>query len=408
MKATLDENRNLLRTSPSALQTFRRCNLRWYHDKVLKTPSKVRFGAGAELGKKEHDLLETWLKTGQDVRGRIASAVGDTLLGPYLADMPFRGGVAMVEGELVTPEVLTPAGIQVAGRYDVYIPGTVPVVIDHKFKASKDYFTSEGDLYEDEQAIIYGYWAMLRDPEARYFEFRHHNHQTKGRIFGSAVVAKFTRDDILKKFGAISKDIDTKMAPCAKLEEQQVAFNTNACWDYGGCAFLHACHKNPARADNAGLERAIMAMSFKKKVEAAGDEILIVPPETPLVPEPVVEEPVVETPAVESAPVEKPKKASKKKETYCLYINCAPNVAFTEGLTLVTEAATALAKAAGLNDVRAAGPDHALGYGKWKPALVEVLRNNIPAGNIVIYRNGDFSEVLIEALTPGALMIVRG
>lgn len=428
--ATIVDGR-LARTSPSALKTFRRCGLKWYHGKVLKTTPKARSTKGADLGKAEHDGLETYLKTGVDTRLRIAKAVD--LMSPYMPLMPFNGGPAIIEGDLKEPDLLTPGGVAVTGRYDVFIPHVEwPIIIDHKFKADVKWFDSLEALRSDEQSIIYGAWAVQRCEGAQGYEFRHHNHQTKGYLHSEPRSVRVTRDEVLKRFQSIAKTIDTDMAGCLSVTNvDDVPYNKHACFDFGGCEYAHACHRHPGNSGFTALQKAIDDMGFKLKQSESESEAAVLPPDAP--PRDQVD-PVVLAPPLPAwglndegdfavlpaapTPTEKPKKAKAAKkeeapvtapaETHCLYVNCAPvGVAYTDALAIAVECADKLAKKLSLIDIRLAGADSPLGYGKWKPALVAALKELNLKGHIVVYTGNELAESVIEAYTPGALMIVR-
>lgn len=402
----------LARTSPSALKTFRRCGLKWYHAKVLKTTPKARSSKGADLGKAEHDALETYLKTGVDTRLRLAKTVGHEMLAPYLPLMPFNGGPALVEGDLENPDLLTPGGVAVTGRYDVYIPahaGNDPIIIDHKFKADVKWFDTLGQLATDEQSIIYGAWAMKREPTAAGYEFRHHNHQTKGYTHGEARSVRVTRTEVLERFGALSKTIDKDMSGCLSVGLDDVPFNKNACFDFGGCEYAHACHRHPGNSGLVALQKAVDTMGFKLKESDA--EVSVLPPDA--APRDVAPE-VKLAPPQETAPAPEPKKSKAKKEEpvkipTILFIDCQPvSRGFINGQQIALEVAASLAAGLKLPDIRLAPPDSPIGYGKWKPALVLALKENMHEGNIVVYSGSDYAEALIEAYTPTASMVVRG
>lgn len=410
----------LARTSPSALKTFKRCGLKWYHAKVLKTTPKARSSKGADLGKAEHDALEKYLKTGVDTRLRFAkSPGGQEMIAPYLPLMPFNGGPALVEGDLTAPDLVTPGGVAVTGRYDIYIPahnGNDPVIIDHKFKADVKWFDTLSQLATDEQSVIYGAWAMQREPKAGAYEFRHHNHQTKGYAFVEPRSVKVTRMEVLERFGAIAKTIDTDMTGCLTTSLDDVPYNKHACFDFGGCEYAHACHRHPGNSGLTALTKAIDNMGFRLKESEA--EVSVLPPDA--APRDVLPEvklaPPQESPAeAPAAPPEKKKKKSEPtpppevKVPTILFIDCQPvSRGFINGQELALKVAEDLAKRLSLADIRLAGPDSPLGYGKWKPALVLGIKENMYEGNVVVYTGSDYAEAVIEAYTPIASLIVRG
>jgi len=86
------------------------------------------------------------------------------------------------------------------------------------------------------------------------------------------------------------------------------------------------------------------------------------------------------------------------------------------GLTLtdlepwIAEVAKEVSAAAGLPDMRLAGPEHTLGYGRWKAALTAAIRAvPPPPGDYTItdVRESEVKQVVIEALRPICAVCVR-
>jgi hypothetical protein len=250
--STLNPDGSLRCVSATQVNTFQLCPLKWHFEKKEKLPRKP-MGKGAALGDKCHKQLEHFLKTGEDVRGALVH-VGDSMLEPYLYAAPFNGGLGLVEEALI-PMLKTPAGIAISGFEDFYVPGTVPVIIDHKFKKELDkYADTEETLPNDPQQIIYTAHAVLcRDPTAPAAEFRLHHVQTEGPggRFPRAVSLRSTREDVLRRWGAMAKTIDTEMAEVAKIpvaepgKTPDVPYKTESCGAFGGCDFARVCAHSP-------------------------------------------------------------------------------------------------------------------------------------------------------------------
>jgi hypothetical protein len=79
-----------------------------------------------------------------------------------------------------------------------------------------------------------------------------------------------------------------------------------------------------------------------------------------------------------------------------LYIGCLPECPVSSGIELVTEIMTALAKQAGLPDVRLAR-EGALAFGGWRGAVVAAMRSDPPHGDIYIPGEGELASLVAEA-----------
>jgi hypothetical protein len=405
MQSTV-QNGKLQRSSPSALQAFRRCNLRWYHDKVLQTEKTPRNRKGADTGSANHKLLEDLLLKGVDNRGDIAKA-GDAMLREYERYWPVNGGSGQVEREF---SVETNGGTPFTGRIDFYIP-SIATIIDHKFKKEKKWWDKPDDLRDDEQAIIYGKFA-LEDTGADTIDFIHHNHTTSPPYKAEPTKIKLTRDDILLKYGALSEIVDIDMARTVSLDKDQVPYNVEACWDFGGCDFARTCHRNPKNAWMSLLvptkgDAQMGSKSILESISNFNDEpVAIVSAETI----------AIEATPPPPAPIEEPKpekKARKTKEpapvspAHSLFIDCVPSVAHTDITGAVLQHAEALAKEAGVPDIRLATGE-AMGFGKWKAVLAARLKTLELPANAVLHSGSDFVSVAIEALSPLCGLVVRG
>lgn len=252
---TFSDDGTLRAVSPTQYSTFSRCGLRWHFDKKHKLPRRAP-GKGALIGGKGHKLIERFLLTGEDVRGPL-EMVGAAMLEPYLWAAPFNKGPGIVEGPLLDPRLQTPGGVLITGYYDYYIPGALerwPTVIDHKFKKSLDKWAPTAEeLPDDPQAIVYPQWVLTREPQAPGVLFRHHNVQTEGEggRYALPVEIRVTRDDVLRRWGAMAKVIDGPMRAAALVPAvtgqtaEGIPYDTEACGDFGGCDFARICKHSP-------------------------------------------------------------------------------------------------------------------------------------------------------------------
>lgn len=262
--STLAEDGSLRLVSASQTIVYKRCALKWHFGYKAKLKRKP-MGKGAAIGDAAHDRLKTFLRTGQDVRGAL-EMVGARMLEPYLWAAPGKPwqGPGMVEEPLIAPYVKTPGGVLIGGYFDFYIPGLTgregtgfewPTIIDHKFKKKlAEYGIDEEELADDPQTLIYGAWALARQPTADGVVMRHHQHQTEGEggRFPKPVEVRLTRDDLLRRWGLLAKVVDEGMCATAKVAPAEpggtpegVPYNTEACGDFGGCDFELTCKHSP-------------------------------------------------------------------------------------------------------------------------------------------------------------------
>lgn len=284
---TLHPDGTLRAVSPSQIITFKRCGLRWHFDKKGRLAKKP-MGKGAAIGDAAHGRTEIFLKTGQDVRGPL-ELIGAEMLEPYLWAMPFNGGPAIVEGALTDPRLQTPGGVLITGYLDLYVPGeesldnpcetswSLPTIIDHKFKKDLDKWGYDTEtvqdperalrdrekLADDPQTIVYGAWALAKQPEAPGVIMRHHQVQTEGLggRFGRPAQVRLTRDDLLRRWGALAEIIDGPMSAAARVPAalpgetpEGVPYNDLACSDFGGCDFARTCRHSPMNKFTALLK----------------------------------------------------------------------------------------------------------------------------------------------------------
>lgn len=260
---TFNPDGTLRAVSPSQIETFLQCPLKWFFDKKEKLQRKPP-SKGQILGDKCHKEIERFLIEGADVRGPLP-LVGAAMLEPYVRFSPFNGGPGEVEMPLLAPRLQTPGGVLITGFEDYHVPdpaGLWPTIIDHKFKKSlAKYAPTEDELLEDTQCIVYGAHALARYPDAVGYEFRHHNHQTEGEggRFAKPVVVRVPRADGWARWLELCKVIDGPMTLTARAavvgggKTPDVPFEIGACGNFGGCDFARVCRHSPQNRFVAGL-----------------------------------------------------------------------------------------------------------------------------------------------------------
>ncbi len=231
--------------------------------------------------------VEEWtrplhLQHGEDQNGKPVVAINVTAYEAAIkADVTPRA--AIIEQPL--PKLFTPGGVEMVGYADmIFRPGHdlmitafepsnvkhaipdggffdarhLPCVVDHKFRSNVDkYAETATELEMDEQAIIYGRACLELWPDAPQIVFRHHNHQTKGRRFASAVTCVLGSDHIRLQWKAICDLIDGPMQTAAKAGTLSVVFNEGACGAFGGCDFEATCSHSPSNRLMASIRSAV-------------------------------------------------------------------------------------------------------------------------------------------------------
>jgi protein gp37 len=76
----------------------------------------------------------------------------------------------------------------------------------------------------------------------------------------------------------------------------------------------------------------------------------------------------------------------------------------------ISALAAELARAAWLQDLRDAGPEHPLGCGRWRGALAAAVRANLPKGDYCLNHvdKSELRQVVVEALKPHCTLFARG
>ena len=238
------------RASASQIKTFRRCQSRWYFEKIvgLKTPSSEAMERGTRI----HSMLEAYLVEGVDIpdtdEGRMAR--------PALDRLPDKGSVArdMVERRFELPaEIL---GVPFVGIIDLVEPD---IITDHKTTSATKYTKTEEELRADPQAQAYA----IEIARSRFgpVGFRHVYMLTKGAPKSLETVVVFQRDELADAVeslrGTVSKMVETSSLG----DVSKVAYNLEACNDFGGCPFRSQC------ASVGRPTRGIISGLFTSKVE---------------------------------------------------------------------------------------------------------------------------------------------
>ncbi|MCP3060958.1 PD-(D/E)XK nuclease family protein [Myxococcus sp. K38C18041901] len=461
--------------SVSQLKQFSLCPRRWYFAKVLRLPEPET--KAQALGVEGHAQLEHYLRTGEDVLGDIARAglhllptPGDDLLveesfgtPPTLSadGVPFVGHIDLINPRRLADGVLRVTDHKFSSNVARYA-ATPSQLVDA---------STESGL----QMVGYGVWAALseaRFPGVRVLELEHLYFQTRGARRAVSVMATVRVEDVTREWTQKVFPMVRSMSEVARATRAaDVSPNFNACQKYGGCPFKAQCisgertmsllnrfmPKSQASDTAAQLPLvpppvpvtstealgtcdrcgATLTMENTSKlrsgdvlhVSCPGAEVAaVLPPDAPAASPTIATEaapkrrgrkPKVQAAPVPSSPVEEHKATtassapSAQGERLRLFVDCVPNMAAESLSEYVAKVASQVSEAGGVEDLRFAGGESALGYGRWKGALAMAIRNAPPTPRAYAALGLAHSELLqiaVEALEPlcGPGDFVRG
>ena len=292
----------LIKVSPSQVNTFRTCERKWGHEKIggHVEPEKQ----GTALGTYVHGILEAYAEHGtapdteetwQFEPGAKTFYPGVIALNMITRVMP-PPGVAVTEGEFEfqpgpnDPIVRGFVDLGYEGSEHSFpeldaIDGPVLVVVDHKTSSNpKKWGKTEESLPKDPQAIMYAMAAL--------HEWRQSNTgppplvlcawnygATSGKPSGGKIVfALFTPKEVFAAFKALLPTI-RKIARLRKErpDPNTLKFNAGACSMYGGCP-----HRDRCNLTNEQKLESLMSNSLLD--DLLDEEQSTAPPETELPP----------------------------------------------------------------------------------------------------------------------------
>jgi RecB family exonuclease len=272
--------------SASQVKTFKDCNLSWYFAYIEGKRSPDT--ASTKLGKEVHAELEAWGRDGKAPTNPIAAA------GMHHAPPP---GIGTVEQaiELSTPNspwrgfIDRIWGVDRGLAVDAF---TTPHALILDFKTSANiakYAKTAEELAEDAQANLYAFWAFLRLRDAGYapttakVSGRWVYLATRGKPAAKPVDFCFDRSrvsDVVYQLDATGAEIQKLYSIRPKAED--VAFNTNHCDSWGGCAHKAYCPGYNRTALSIGDAMSDDFMSaISKLVDAQPAPVRIPPPPPP-------------------------------------------------------------------------------------------------------------------------------
>ena len=257
----------LLRTSPSAIETFLTCETAWWlryvaHAQEILDPKIVK---AQNAGTEAHAQLEAYLLRGT----RVDDHFGKALL--RYAPAPCTPGI---EVETNTYPLLVINDIPIVGRIDLTLDD---LVADWKTRSDLKYSKSTDELRDDIQMNLYAAWLFAkRDDLSRvrvshlYAETKYHRNPKGdvqcircGALKACSHVPRTDRADVTFTRAEVEAFVEERMKPAldrmrlvAKLRTAQsagypenVGQRGSVCWKYGGCGYKHCCPHQPGSAD---------------------------------------------------------------------------------------------------------------------------------------------------------------
>ena len=241
-------------SSPSQIKTFRRCNLRWWFNKIAGIEER---GSGAtDLGTRGHTIAENYLK-GVPLPDDPAAM---KVMAPGLARLPTPIPAALVEVAMTLQTEVAP----IIGRIDFvwHFPTVEWGCNDHKTIKNLKYKLEETELRMDAQAVVYSK-ALLEETGDKAVGFRHLYYQTSSPGIAETSIV-MTRGEVDDRWGTVLYTVTDQKKLSAVNDARHVPGNDKACKDFGKtCDYAAFCpvkkqagtlsFGGPKKADAMGL-----------------------------------------------------------------------------------------------------------------------------------------------------------
>lgn len=220
--------------SASQLETYSRCNLKWWWERVggFKSPPSASMLRGTEI----HAEVERWVESGVMPNDPRARSAVDKLVERW-------GTIDRDAWESERKfEMVIANDIGFVGYIDLGARSTdVPLIVDMKTTSDVGkYGKVEHELPENIQMNCYAKEALDRF-QAPAVDVAHLQVQTKGRIMARVVETRLQRDHVESKWKGYLRVIDQMEVDRTKTKPDQVQANPFACDDYGGCPHRARC-----------------------------------------------------------------------------------------------------------------------------------------------------------------------
>lgn len=375
------------KTSPSQIETFRRCKSRWYFGSILRLPQPQ--SPEAEKGEAMHREIEKWELEGVEPTHpscKLAIAL------PDLVDSIANEAILIEWNTTKCADPTTIAGVILNGRVDRLDARDTdyPLVWDWKSKGKKLKGMTKAALAKDPQLISYAKAALGILPQAKGVRLAHcYIGRDEETPYAKPVITDpIDRADVDARFNELAPTVEEMAALSQVSDPQSIPKNTDDCWAFGSrCPFYDTCKPHPLTPEKEE------AMSLLEKLKANAGAASIPSP----------------TPSTSATPVPEVGAASSTAPASVLtvYIDAMPEKGVTEFTRLedeISKRCEAIAKAHGVKTIY----EKPLDFGKGRDALVESFRTNPPKGVVVAKSAGLYSAAILEVLTPLAPVVWRG
>lgn len=246
-------NGKLRQVSASQIQKFDPsqqggCNRRWYFDKVLglSEPTTKSQATGTSI----HGEIEHYLKTGENVLGKVALAGLQFI--PESTE--FSRQCLEVEIDLTNKEICE---VPLTGRIDLLSTGSVWIdedglvqeqandeceIIDWKTTSNLTYAKSGQELFDTVQMPLYAACIAQDQPGLQAIRLSHVYFQTRGAAKAKKATALFSIDKIRERYNAIGQVVESMKEAARLTDVRELPANLDACMSFGRrCTYWDNC-----------------------------------------------------------------------------------------------------------------------------------------------------------------------
>lgn len=277
----------LTHTSASQVKDFEACPRLWFF-KSVKKRRPPQTGAQAR-GTYVHGGLERYLK-GEDVTADKSALVTPEKLREYIevlkpiVDRASAGvdvGKSLVEhkDEMPTYDGGPTFVLIVDHARETTVAGkTIPQIDDLKTTSDFRYCKTPDQLAQDVQMISYAQWVLRQyelysEPMPDFVSVRHVYVRTRGKTVATERQRLMTPDEVRAQWTRVCAMVEAMVQIARTVEDpMDVAPNTAACNNYGGCYFRPDCHGTPAKSLAEAFEQ-----QQQQKQEERGESMSTTP-----------------------------------------------------------------------------------------------------------------------------------
>jgi hypothetical protein len=219
-----------------------------------------------------HGLLEKWFRNrvpppAHTVEGKLAQAM--------LLHYPPPQAVDPNNVEL--EYTFRTVGISFWLAVDLYLPGPMPTICDHKTTSDLKWAMEASDMHKDVQATLYAAWGMLKS-NAPSVKVRWVYGTDKGAPKSAAnswqpktklVERELRGADVRERFGLTIETAKTIRAVrdsgCSAID---VPYDASACEQYGGCPYRDRCNLSAEERMEAMMSGPVSRSDLLAKLKA--------------------------------------------------------------------------------------------------------------------------------------------